>query len=343
MLFARLFDVHTLDQSRLRSLLCVLGQLSGGHGEWSAPGTSGKSFVSNASSVSRCHFAQGSQLAQYPYMVQSLERQLATLRTCYERMLQYEGAMGTRFDWILRTRTDTAFLLPAMPPRCHARLDASTVMHARSFSKGSEVHHMFGDHAAAVPRLHARAFFVGIGERLAACVASSGRLPPSFSEPESFIHHALVEGGVPSAAAPWLAPLVVSVDGRMLKWCGRYLKLRVAEVVALGATQGACADAMLHPAGKWAEVAAPRVGRAAVELQRAVCSSGGGRGSGGRGGGPAQSNKMAAKPISEPARAAASARSGHGGEACTWSNGCCTRHPRLATCLAGEKKKTGAH
>ena len=62
-LFARLFDVHTLDQSRLRSLLCVLGQLSGGHGEWSAPGTSGKSFVSNASSVSRCHFAQGSQLA----------------------------------------------------------------------------------------------------------------------------------------------------------------------------------------------------------------------------------------------------------------------------------------
>ena len=41
----------------------------------------------------------------------------------------------------------------------------------------------------------------------------------AFSEPEAFIHHALREMGVPSHAVHWLAPFVISIDGRSPKWC----------------------------------------------------------------------------------------------------------------------------
>jgi hypothetical protein len=46
-------------------------------------------------------------------------------------------------------------------------------------------------------------------------------LEADFGAPESFIHHALLELGVAVQSAPWLAPYVVSVDGRMTKWCDR--------------------------------------------------------------------------------------------------------------------------
>ena len=278
--------------------------------EWRAaesgarPLPSGKSFLSNASTVSRCRFAGGSQLAQNPYMVQSLERQLATLRACYDRMLVYERRQSLRFDWILRTRTDTAFLKPARP---HCNLGdglSSSVLHARSFSKGTDVHHMFADHAAIVPRQHAEAFFVGIGERLSACTSSGATMPPSHSEPESFIHHSLIALGATSSSVTWLAPLVVSIDGRMPKWCGRYLKLGVSEAKALGQNQAACAEAILNPVGKWAEVAAGP--RTAAELRDDKCrlSYGAARNAGG------------------------TINAG----ACTKENGCCLRHPRLAVC-----------
>ena len=304
--FARLYDVHALDAPRRRQLLCVLSGLSGGRGgEWSAPLPSGKSFLSNASTVSRCRFAGGSQLAQNPYMVQSLERQLATLRACYDRMLVYERRQSLRFDWILRTRTDTAFLKPARP---HCNLGdglSSSVLHARSFSKGTDVHHMFADHAAIVPRQYAEAFFVGIGERLSACTSSGATMPPSHSEPESFIHHSLIALGATSSSVTWLAPLVVSIDGRMPKWCGRYLKLGVSEAKALGQNQAACAEAILNPVGKWAEVAAGP--RTAAELRDDKCRLSYG---------------------AAPRNAGGTINAG----ACTKENGCCLRHPRLAVC-----------
>ena len=75
-----ILDVLSTRRLPSRQLLCVLAQLSGGRGQWSAPTSPGKFFPSNTSSFSRCRFPPGSQLAQYPYMAQSLERQLATLR-----------------------------------------------------------------------------------------------------------------------------------------------------------------------------------------------------------------------------------------------------------------------
>ena len=67
----------------------------------------------------------------------------------------------------------------------------------------------------------ASAFFVGVSYRLQRCAAKGERLEADFGAPESFIHHALLELGVAVQSAPWLAPYVVSVDGRMTKWCDR--------------------------------------------------------------------------------------------------------------------------
>ena len=315
-------------------------------GEWSAPSTSGKSFLPNASALLRCRFAGGTQLAQYAYMVQSLERQLDTLRACFERLVAFETTWRVRFDWVLRTRTDTAFLRPARP---HCQLDGQTVYHARSFAKGGDVHHMFADHAAAVPRGRAEAFFVGVGRRLASCAGRGERMPPSSSEPESFIHHALVDRKVRSESALWLAPLVVSTDGRMGKWCGRYSKLGVAEVKALGPSQAACEGALLAPHGRWADVAAAAMptlsperlrweGGCAEKAVAAVPSA------------VATEPSAGAKAASTaPAGVAMIDRTSHvapgierrgsvhgharqhmqpgGKAACTWANGCCVRHP----------------
>lgn len=120
------------------------------------------------------------------------------------------------------------------------------VYQARAYSKGGELHHMFSDHAAAVPAAHAAAFFVGVGERLARCAAGREQLPAQFSEPEAFIHHALLQQRVPTQPARWLAPLVVSVDGRAAKWCERYRKQQVEEVMRLGSVAG-CTAALLSP------------------------------------------------------------------------------------------------
>lgn len=321
-LFARLYDVHALDAVRYRRLLCVLRRLSeGGAGEWSAPRTAGNAFLPNASALLRCRFAVGTQLAQFAYMVQSLQRQLATLRACFERMEHYERTVAAApFDWILRTRTDTAFLTPAAP---HCGLGPA-VQHARSFAKGEGVHHMFADHAAVVPRTHARTFFVAVGERLAACSSHAERMPPAYSEPESFIHHTLAALGTPSTSALWLAPVVVSTDGRMAKWCGRYLKLGVTEVRALGATQAACAHALLAPDGRWADVAAhsapasgaQRLPLAAAELRRDACAA-------------------AVPPLATRAPKAS-------GAPCSWTNGCCARHPRMDVCTSSKPMRSSS-
>ena len=201
-LFARLYDAQLLDVSRRRRLRCVLHELSGGEGEWSAPRAAGRAFVSNASHVSRCRFAAGTQLREYPYMAQSLERQLATLRACFERLRLYEATRGLTFAYVLRTRTDTAFLLPSRP---HCALRASTVWLGRAHAKGGELHHMFADHAAVVPRAHAESFFVGSVTMLRECISAGRAMPPAFSEPEAFIHHALVSLGASTASAAWYA------------------------------------------------------------------------------------------------------------------------------------------
>ena len=177
-LFARLYDAQLLDASHRRRLRCVLHELSGGEGEWSAPRAAGRAFVSNASHVSRCRFAAGTQLREYPYMAQSLERQLATLRACFERLRLYEATRGLTFAYVLRTRTDTAFLRPALP---FCRVDAKAVLLARARQKGDSGHHMFADHAAIVPRSHAEAFFMGV-RRLA------GKSPACLKELESTLY-----------------------------------------------------------------------------------------------------------------------------------------------------------
>ena len=301
-LFARLYDVGLLDVSRARSLHCILVSISGGRGEWSAPPASGKAFVHDASHISRCRFASGTQLAQHTYMAQSLERQLATLRACYERMVHYERVQAMRFDWILRTRTDTAFLRPVKP---HCAIDPSAIYHARAFGKGGNgsIHHMFADHAAIVPRELAHALFVRVAARLAKCVTHGEALPPSHSEPESFLHHELLALGVRSTNAEWVAPIVVSIDGRMQKWCARYMKLGVAEVMRLGSTAQACADAMLQSTGRWTI-------EAGLTLTQPVD-------------GPCVA-KFKTKATA-PAKAPAS---------CSWANGCCARHPRSNSCTS---------
>ena len=306
-LFARLFDVHTLSSAQHERLRCVLQQIAGsGGGEWSAPQVAGKSFLPNSSALSRCQFSAGTQLQQYPYMVQSLQRQLSTLRACFDRMLAYETERQLRFRWILRTRTDTAFLLPARP---FCELQESTVYHGRNFTKGEDVHHMFADHCAVVPRNLASSMFVSIGERLADCARHGERMPPSFSTPEAFIHHALRAMQIGSRSVPWLAPIVVSTDGRMQKWCGRYGKLHVREIGALGATSAECEHALLVQDGKWVQVASAGLkARHAETLRVEHCTS-------------------------SQSRGAAATRAPM---ACTWSNGCCARHPRHASCARGQ-------
>ena len=204
----------------------------GGAGAVERRTASGKNFLANGSALSRCRFPIGTQLQQYPYMAQSLERQLDTLRACYERMVAYESERQLRFRWVLRTRTDGAFLLPARP-LCELREDS--IYHARNFSKGPGIHHMFADHSAVVPRALAPSMFVGVAARLASCATNAEHLPAAFATPEAFIHHALLDMRGSAWRHGW-RPLPL-VDGRMQKRSGRYGKLLgVKEVLALGAT-----------------------------------------------------------------------------------------------------------
>lgn len=64
-------------------------------------------------------------------------------------------------------------------------------------------------------------FFIGIANRLEHCAVSHEKLGPNFSSPESFIDHALLDMGVRVQSAGFLSPFVVSIDGRMSKWCDR--------------------------------------------------------------------------------------------------------------------------
>ena len=232
--FARLFDVRALPPPQRAQLRCALDHLSGElGGEWSAPAASGKALPD----APGCRFAAAAQLTRYPYMVQSLERQLTTLRACYDRIEAYEASHGVRFEWVLRTRTDTAFLA-AVRPHCRAPADAVTLAHAYAMDESREpgVHHVFADHAAIVPRALGRRFFVGVAEALARCAASRGQMGPEYASPEAFIHHALADAGAAVASAEWLQPVVVSVakgGARMREWCQRYTtKYRVAEIAA---------------------------------------------------------------------------------------------------------------
>ena len=151
-LFAYLYDTQapSVSQSRLR---CTLGYLAGERGgEWSAPSTV------RFHHPDKCRFATDSQLHQEPYMVESLARQLATLRASYDRVTHYERTNGVRFTWLLRTRTDAAFLTSVRP---HCQVPATAVTLANAYNKGA-LHHMFADHAAVVPRSLGRAFFIEV-------------------------------------------------------------------------------------------------------------------------------------------------------------------------------------
>ena len=224
-LIARIYDAHSLSSRELARLKCVLALLtSNGGGAWSAP-TVGDAGVPSASRVSRCRAAPHTLFERYPYMAYSLARQLTTLRACYEQLLRLEDGRRRRFDWILRTRTDAAYVLPA-PAWC--KVPASTLLLSRSFSKsGGDAslrrdEYMWSDHAAIVPREHADAYFLGVGRRLDQCIELGERLPGNYTGPESFIYHSLGGLGVRTRCEPTLAPLIVSVEGRMGKWCHRY-------------------------------------------------------------------------------------------------------------------------
>ena len=196
---------------------------------------------------------------------------------------------------------------------------------------------MFADHAAIVPRRHAHAFFVGIGDRLAACMRGAVSLPPTHTEPEAFIVHTLLALGAPSTSVGWLAPLVVAIDGRMAKWCARYHRLHVQDIAELGGSLAACSDAMLTTGGRWAEIAArsarSRGGQSHLtptELRRDVCAARG----------PPIANapdmRLAATAPPRPKESAAAVPAPAAMPAtCTWLNGCCLRHPRFAACLTG--------
>jgi hypothetical protein len=116
---------------------------------WSLPRASGKA-VPAPRETAGCRFAPATQLARYPYMALSLARQLDTLASCYAALRREEARRGgVQFVSVLRTRTDTAFLLPARPL---AAVEPASVHLARRFQKGDSGHHMFADHAAVVPR-----------------------------------------------------------------------------------------------------------------------------------------------------------------------------------------------
>ena len=166
---------------------------------------------------------------------------------------------------------------------------------------------MFADHAAVVPRRHAHAFFVGVRARLARCAARAEALPAAFDAPESFLYHALREQGVPVSSAQWLAPLVVSVDGRMAKWCARYMKLGVAELHRFG-SYTECARWFLAPHWRDGNLSAAGVPRCGGAVARASREGGGGGGGGGGG-------------------------AGGEGRPCTVASGCCRRHPRMPSCV----------
>ena len=308
-LFARLFDSAQSDAAALR---CVVGQLAGrGAGQWSQPQGSGRAMPA-ASETSGCRYASGTQLARYPYMSQSLSRQLRTLASCYEAVVRYEREQGAAFAFVLRTRTDTAFLRPALP---FCRVDAKAVLLARAWQKGDSGHHMFADHAAIVPRAHAEAFFDGVRRKLERCARRGEALPAEYDAPESFIHHALVEQAVPVASPEWLAPLVVSVDGRMPKWCGRYEKLRAPELLRRRfASTTACARWFL--ADHWSD---------------GNLTAGGGASCGGTAG----TRRRPAATIGAVRPQASRPAPDRAPNSCTIANGCCRRHPRMPQCLRG--------
>ena len=215
-----------------------------------------------------------------------------------------------------------------MRPYC--TIHAGTVHHARSFT-GSDAPYVCRSRGGR-PADAWRPALPWRGARLATR-ARGELMPASFSEPESFIHHALIALGVQSASAAWLAPLVVSTDGRMGKWCGRYTKLGVAEVRALGPSQGSCENGMLNPNGRWLEVAAAAApSPLASELRARSCAT-------------ASVTKPGWLSTQKPraqhgthgthgthgmhSMNGRSPQTGAGGRAaaCTWANGCCARHP----------------
>jgi hypothetical protein len=304
-----------------------------------------------AAGLAGCRFAPGTQLADFGYMVQSLARQLATLRECFTRLEAFESTHRLRFGFILRTRTDTAFVRPAHP---HCVVEASTVLHARAFKKtddrGRSVHHMFADHAAIVPRAHAAAFFVGLGARLAACARAGEQLPPSHSEPESFLHHTLVELGVGSASAEWLMPHVVGDARHAREWCERYFKAGATEMGSVdGAQDGAlkrraerCAMALLSET-EWAVGPLADLRLADGAPCSSSSSSGGSSGGGGGGGGSGSGGGGGGGGSSRGSSGGGGGGSGSGGggggggsgggtSTCVRGSSCCSRHPRIRSC-----------
>ena len=292
---------------------------------WSAPTTPGKAMP-DGTALSACSFARGADLAVHPYMVQSLARQLATLRACFERMLAHEVTHGMKFDWVLRTRTDTAFLMP-VPPHCH--VDSAAIHHARAFTKGEAVHHMFADHAAIVPRALTRSLFIEVGERLEACAERHEALPPAFSEPESFLHHALEALGVNSRSAPWLAPIVVAIDGRMRKWCERYLKFGAPEIARyFGGEPSNCSRALLDDSA-WA--LGPL---SSLRITTTMCSRlpfASRRPTKPHGRGAPGPRPMAAEGATSPRVLPTVPSAGGGASACIRGSACCLRHPRACS------------
>ena len=311
-LFARLFDTAESEAATLR---CVVGRLAApGGGQWSQPQGPGRAMPA-ASETSGCRYASGTQLARYPYMSQSLSRQLRTLASCYAAVVRYEREHGATFAYVLRTRTDTAFLRPALP---FCRVDAKAVLLARAWQKGDSGHHMFADHAAIVPRAHTEAFFDGVRRKLERCARQGDALPAEYDAPESFLYHALVEQAVPVASPEWLAPLVVSVDGRMPKWCGRYEKLRAPELLQRRfASTAACARWFL--ADEWSD---------------GNLTTGGGA-SCGAGAAATRRRPTAAIGATRPQATRPSPDRAGPPKSCTIANGCCKRHPRMPQCLLG--------
>ncbi|KAL1522893.1 hypothetical protein AB1Y20_017858 [Prymnesium parvum] len=298
-LFARLYDVHLLDAAAREKLVCVLSYLAQGHGEWSAPAVSGKRMPS-ATETAGCKFHPRSELAQHEYMVQSLARQLATLRACFDRLVQYETEHRLTFEWVLRTRTDTAFLSPVLP---ECRSPRGAVLTAHAYQKGEATLHMFSDHAAIVPRSAAHAFFISVAERLQRCSVIGERLSLDFGAPESFIHHALLAAGVEVQHASWLAPFVVSIDGRMPKWCDRYRKLGVSHFTGF-AGSNACSRHFLSATFQEAGSSGPACHNISMSPESRIQSA------------------------STPSYMFKRNTTGNALSACTHFNGCCRRHPR---------------
>ena len=290
-----------------------------------------------ASETAGCAFHKSTELHLHPYMVQSLARQLATLRACYDAMVGYEASAGVTFEWALRTRTDTGFVAP-VPSHCHVAPDGVTLSHA--YTKGPNTRFMFADHAAVVPRRRWASFFLSVGDQLRDCAARRRRLPLSYGSPESFIHYAILANGTSSVAEAEIAPYVLSVDGRMPKWCDRYRKAGVPAFQGFNSS-AACAR---HFTGE----AASRtwIGHGSAALRACHYGQDFGR----YWGRSARSHHLHTRSLPRPrphtqaitrpavppgTRAVATPRLGareDSHDACTWESGCCKRHPRIPSC-----------